>query len=156
MRDKILYTVLGILAGTVLGLALAAYGVSMPGFGRSDDATNNDPPQNAPGRVARTVSGTDWKYTVSQDYEKKFVLTVSKGSGNSELTINGHGCNMMSADIITDVNDPRSNGDKRTINGKTYYLAYGPSTLIACVGDAANDDQLLQDEIRAVFASLHT
>lgn len=111
-------------------------------------------PSTQDDKLSRTVKDTAWHYKL---LDQKAETTLSPKvtldpSEQGELLISGRGCNEMSAIVST--TKPDSYVKERTIADKTYYLYDIISTAMACVDERSGHDQLVGDEIKAVFDSL--
>lgn len=114
-----------------------------------------EPSQSQPtdNSLTRTVAGTTWSYRVSStEAEEKFRLKVVASGGAAELTLSGVGCNSITYSVTTNKSDLYEK--ERSIAGKVYYLEGAMSTLRGCIGETADYDARVGEELAHIFDSL--
>lgn len=155
-RELLRHRRIELIAVSAVALVMVVTAVSI--LYKANNRASSPAPMMVPaGRVARTVTGTDWSYTVAPEYESKFVISVrpAESAADAVLLISGRGCNAMSAAVHTAATAPEVSLARRSINGAAYVLSSPVSTLMACEGAAADYDTQLLEELQAVFATLY-
>jgi hypothetical protein len=133
---------------------LAAWAAIQPKSPGASQPTATPTPNNLT-RISRTVTGTNWRYTVSQAYESKFNIKVESATDSNNkpvVRISGQGCNYLSAEVSQTKADNSSASTQ--LGSQTYYLNGPTSTLMACVDERQTYDALLSSEITSIFQSL--
>jgi TM2 domain-containing membrane protein YozV len=133
---------------TVVGLVAFRSAANNATSSETTEVHKESPAQSV--RVSRTVAG--WTYTVDAAKEQELFMEVKTNTdGTGILNINGRGCNSASATVA---DQPADGARSRVIAGKTYYLYPGTQTAMACDGEKADSDALVQQEIDLIFDSL--
>lgn len=149
IQKQISYKFIVIIGFTVLLISLALVGYDQYLQNSIADQNLVTEPIISDKRVVRKIEGTNLTYSVNNDMQKLYAISVKKSdTSGTFLRLQGNACNIIWFELVE--TDTKPDNVVR-INEKSYVPANQGSTAIGC---SDNSDAMLARELDTVYKSI--